>query len=175
MALALALTATACQSDIPSEALQWRPESLERRQLQTRRFDTENEAELLSACSGVLQDLGFNITESHAPLGLIVGQKERDASEVKQVVGSTAVFIVTLALGAPVWIPTDKDQTIRVSIVTRPFDAERKSTAARVTFQRVVRNSENRISKIEGIEDAKIYQEFFERLSKAVFLEAQQI
>jgi hypothetical protein len=78
-----------------------------------------------------------------------------------------------LLFGVP--LPVDKDQTIRVSVVTRPLTGERSGMATRATFQRVVRNTRNEVSKIEGIDDPLIYQAFFNKLLKAVFLEAQQI
>jgi hypothetical protein len=36
-------------------------------------------------------------------------------------------------------------------------------------------DTEHRIKKIEALSDPKIYQSFFEKLSKAVFLEAHDI
>jgi hypothetical protein len=79
-ALVLAVTALgACEQGIPKEALQITPETLEQRQLQTRRFDTSDEAELLSASAALLQDLGFNLDESETDLGVIVASKDRDA------------------------------------------------------------------------------------------------
>jgi len=52
-----------CATTIPKEALQLSKESLKDRQLQTRRFDTD-EKTLLSASAAVLQDLGFTINEA---------------------------------------------------------------------------------------------------------------
>ena len=144
--------------------------SLEQRQAQTRRFDTSDEAELLSASAAVLQDLGFNLDESETRLGLVVASKERDATETGQVIG--AVLLAVL-LGAP--MPIDKVQKIRASLVTRPFDESSEGTAVRITFQRIVWNSNRQISKIEALTDPELYQRFFEKLSKAVFLEAHEI
>tara|TARA_B100001971_G_scaffold181418_1_gene178115 strand:+ start:261 stop:794 length:534 start_codon:yes stop_codon:yes gene_type:complete len=154
---------------IPKEALQLSPESLQQRQLQTRRFDTSDENALLLASSALLQDMGFNIDESETRLGVIVGSKQRDAKNAGQIVGAVFVALLSGAVMA-----TDKAQTMRASLVTRPLENGKK-IAVRVTFQRVVVNTQNQISKQEGINDPKIYQEFFEKLSKSVFLEAHEI
>jgi hypothetical protein len=157
-----------CATRIPKEALELRPDTLERRTLQTRIFDTTDEKTLLSAGASVLQDLGFTIEESESTLGVIVGSKERDATEAGQVVGAVAMAVLF-----GVRMPTDEVQRIRASLVTKPREEEK--TSLRVTFQRVVWNTDGRVSKTESIEDPEIYQEFFDRLSKAVFLEAQTI
>ena len=137
--------------------------------MQTRRFGTREEAKLLQASAQVLQDLGFNLEESATSLGVVVGSKDRDARETGQIVG--AVF---LALLLGVAMPVDTRQKIRASLVTLPVE-NGADTAVRVTFQRLVWNSRNELSKIEGIKDAKIYQEFFDKLSQSVFLNAQEI
>ena len=59
-----ALMVAGCEASIPKEALQLTPDSLARRQVQTRVFETTNEAELLAASAHLLQDLGFNLDES---------------------------------------------------------------------------------------------------------------
>lgn len=169
-AAVLAASLSACQQPIPPEALQLTAESLQQRQLQTRRFDTTDEAKILAASAAVLQDLGFTIEESHVPMGLVVGTKDRDATEAGQVAGA-----IMIAILFGVAMPVDKDQKIRVSLVTRPLTGDTKAIATRVTFQRIVRNTHNQVSKIEGMNDPALYTDFFEKLSKAVFLEANPI
>ena len=164
-----AATLVACNDTIPKEALQLSATALQDRQMQTRRFGTREEAKLLQASAQVLQDLGFNLEESATSLGVVVGSKDRDARETGQIVG--AVF---LALLLGVAMPVDTRQKIRASLVTLPVE-NGADTAVRVTFQRLVWNSRNELSKIEGIKDAKIYQEFFDKLSQSVFLNAQEI
>lgn len=165
-----------CAGTIPSEALQWSPETVKFRQLQTRKFETLDEAKLLQAAAGVLQDLGFNIDESETRLGVLVASKKRDAKEAGQIVGSALLFLVTCfgaLYCAP--MPVDETQKIRASIVTRPTDDQGQNTALRVTFQRVVWNTENEVSKTEPLDEPEAYQEFFNKLSKSIFLEAHEI
>ena len=161
------LFAAGCRTSCPKEALQLSPESLAHRQLQTRRFDTSDESKILSACAGLLQDLGFNIDEGESELGLLVASKQRSAVETGQVVG--AVILMALFKTD---VPWDETQKLRACVVTRPLAGD---LAVRVTFQRVVWNNDGKISKLEGLFDPEQYQEFFIKLSKAVFLEAHEI
>jgi hypothetical protein len=151
------------------EALQLSPTAMQERQLETRRFGTRDEEKLLRAGAQVLQDLGFQIDESETKLGLITASKSRDATEVGQIVGAV---VLALLIGAH--LPTDKLQKIRVSLVTIPVE-NGADTAVRVTFQRIIWNTDGRISKSEPLKDPKLYQEFFDKLSQSVFLTAQEI
>jgi hypothetical protein len=159
----------ACTQTIPPEALQLSATSMQDRQTQTRRFGTKDEEKLQRASAQVLQDLGFQIDESETKLGVIVASKSRDATETGQIVGSIVVAIVF-----GVHMPTDKLQKIRASLVTRPVD-NGTDVAVRITFQRLVWDDRNNLSKIEGLNDPKLYQEFFEKLSQSVFLTAQDV
>ena len=168
-AVACALVIAACQQTVPKEALQLSADSLQRRQAQTRVFETTDEAELLSASAALLQDLGFTLDESEVGLGVIVASKNRDATEVGQVVGSVAMAVL---FGAHV--PVDDEQKIRAALVTRRLK-ERDGYAVRLTMQRIVWNTDGKVSKTEPLDDAQMYAEFFDRLSKSVFLEAQEL
>ena len=225
---------TACAPQIPQDALRLSPESLQDRQLQTRRFETTNKKAMLAAASAVLQDLGFTLEESEVNLGVLTGSKQRDASSGAQMAG--AVFASLLGVNTSV----DSRQTIRVSLVMReqnagqaktssrlraedvadirkdleksiaaslkkyasPDDAQKiaASSAAtamrsletdlnhrlgtsasggdsivRVTFQRQIFNTEGQETTAEQIQSPEIYRTFFEKLSKAVFLEAHEL
>ena len=151
---------------IPKDALRMNKATLEDRQLQTRVFDTSDEEKILAASASLLQDLGFNLDESETDLGLIVASKERDATEAGQVIG--AILMQALAgYGA-----YDTQQKVRASVVTSPCGEKNERTCSRVTFQRIVWNNYGSISRLERINDPEIYQDFFEKLSKAIFLEA---
>lgn len=158
----------ACANRVPKEALQLSPDSLAQRQLQTRKFDTKNEKELLIAAASLLQDMGFQIDRSEMKLGVIVGSKSADAKNAGEIASAVMLGIL---LGANV--PWADKQNVRASIVTKP--SGKKETSLRVTFQRTIWNSEGKVHKIEGINDPELYQDFFDKLSKAVFLQANQI
>ena len=165
--LLLFLCDLGCATRIPKKALAMEGPTLEIRQRSTRRFMTTDEKFILAAAAGVLQDLGFTIDESETDLGLIVASKDRSAVEAGQVAGK-----VTMAILFRVNVAIDETQKFRASIVTKPSGEE---IAVRVSFQRIVWNEQGQISRLERIDDPKIYQEFFDKLSKAVFLEAQKI
>lgn len=173
--VATALLTCGCASSIPKDALQMTPDTLERRQLQTRRFEGTNEQKILAASSGVLQDLGFNLDESETQLGVIVASKDRSAVSAGQVAGA-----VLLAALSGTYVPTDKTQKIRVSLIVRPADLNIPAKSSerfmvRVTVQRLVWNDQGQLTRSEAIDEPEIYQEFFEKLSKSLFLEANQI
>lgn len=168
-AMALA-AAVGCATTPPKDVLRLSPDSLEKRQLQTRRFEGIDEKNILAASAGVLQDLGFNIDESATTLGLIVASKERTAVEGGKVV--TALLLSALTGTAQHW---DKDQKIRVCLVSWTASEKTDVQFVRVTFQRIIWNDAGQVSKVEAIEDPGIYQQFFEKLSKSVFLEGHKL
>lgn len=142
------------------------------RALQVRRFETGDERKLLLAATQTLQDLGFTIEESSLEAGVLVGHKKRDAVESGQVAGQVALTILAALLGSqhnPTW---DENQTIIVTLVTTPI-VNSKQVDARVSFDRQLVNNYGRLWRTELIIDAKIYSEFFDKLSQATFLEAQ--
>jgi hypothetical protein len=165
----LVLLLQGCES-VPKDALRMNKATLEDRKLQTRLFDTTDEEKILAASAGVLQDLGFNLDESETDLGLIVGSKERDATEAGQVV--LAAIVAGLGGGPAMY---DTKQKIRLSLVSSPAGENGERIAVRATFQRIVWNNYNQVSRLDRLNDPEMYREFFDKLSKAVFLEAHGI
>jgi hypothetical protein len=72
-------------------------------------------------------------------------------------------------------MPVDDRQKIRFSLVTAPVSSAQNNNRwlVRLTIQRIVWNTQNQVSRIEAVRDADIYQEFFEKLDKSLFLEQQ--
>lgn len=157
-----------CHYHVPVEPFTLQGNTVALRQLQTRRFDTQDELKLLQAGSALLQDLGFTIDESEPSLGVITGSKSRDATNTGQIIG-----MVLLGALTGVTTPVDYMQNIRALLVTRPLGSA--GINVRVTFQRIIIDSEGTENKVDTLDDARLYQEFFEKLSKAVFLQANNI
>jgi hypothetical protein len=114
------------------------------------------------------------LENSEAKLGVLTASKQRGAIETKEVILS--LFVAMLGGGA---MPISKDQTIRVSLVVRPVNDSdgnilSDSHYVRVTFQRMVRKTDNSVY-VQTLREPLLYQIFFERVSKSVFLEAQKI
>ena len=158
----------ACATKVPREALTLTPESLADRQLQTRVFYTNDEMKLLTASAALLQDLGFTIDQSEVDCGVIVCSRHRDVTDTGEVVLSVALAVL---LG--VYRPVDRNQKVTASLVTKPLDDKR--IAVRITFQHIVWNTQNQVTKREQVNEPEVYQEFFSKLSKSVFLTAHEI
>lgn len=163
------------------ELFQLSPESPKHRAMQTRMFETSDERELLSASAATLQDLGFEIEESVWDVGFLRAAKERSAREWGQHIRRFFVLVGTLGY---VLTPIDLHQKISATLVTRPLNPERSRHEVRIMFYRVVWQGEGYVERAnippgeqrsEMIRDPVLYQQFFARLSKAVFLEAHKI
>jgi hypothetical protein len=163
------LVLTGCTA-LPKDAFKLSTTSLEDRQLQSRKFTTLDDKLLLSSGAGVLQDLGYVIDESNVSLGVLTASKSADAENTGQIVG--AVLLALLG-GQPAAI--DDRQKIRICLVLQESLDDSSSSVARITIQRIIWDSQGKISRVESINSPELYQAFFDKLSKATFLEANQI
>jgi hypothetical protein len=182
VSLALLVLLTACVAHTePTELFQLTAESPMHRAMQTRLFETPNEKELLSASAAVLQDLGFQVEESVREVGFLRATKERSAREYGQYI-QRALFLI-LSLGK-LLAPVDLHQKIAAGLITRPLNQDATRQEVRIVFYRVVWKGDGQTDNqyippgqqsMEMIRDPEIYQQFFAKLSKAVFLEAHSI
>lgn len=170
----VALSGCQTREDLHAAALTPSSSVVSQRVLQTRRFDTRDETTLLQATIGVLQDLGFTIEETRAEAGLVMGSKSRDAVEAGQVAAQVLLVLLAAAARTPYRAVMDHSQRIRVLVVVRPSPNSQSSTA-RATFQRVVINTDGRVSRIETLDDPRLYQAFFDQLAQSSFLTAHEI
>ena len=160
------------------------PESAQHRALQTRMFETSDEKELMSASAAVLQDLGFQIEESSTEVGMLRAAKERGAREYGQEILQSFIFILGILGGKGIIIPVDVHQQISATLVTSRSATDASRFSVRILFHRSVWKGDGNTGdqhippgqqSLEIINDAKIYQQFFAKLSKGVFLEAHKI
>jgi len=165
----------------PAQFFELSPESSANRAMQTRMFDTGAADELLSASAAALQDLGFQIEESVREVGLLRAAKERSAREYGQYRNRLLIWL--LSLGHLI-MPIDLHQKIAATMVVRPADQDHARQEIRIMFYRVVWKGDGQADrnyippgeqKMEMIRDPEIYQQFFAKLSKAVFLEPHSI
>lgn len=161
---------TSCASGPPKDAFQLSATSLADRQMQSRRFDSLDETGILSSSVSVLQDLGYALDVSNADLGVLTASKKLDASNAGQMAGMVLLAVLTGAAG-----PVDDDQQIRVTLVISKSLEQKGASVVRVTMNRIIWNTQGKVSRAETLNEPEIYQAFFEKLSKATFLEAHQI
>lgn len=172
VAVAPAKLDKATQEALMESAFTVTPQLLQLRSMETRRYDGIQEPRLLGACADLLQDLGYNIENTDTTVGVLSASKEADATDRREQIGNFFNKLFRRPQKA-----MSKDQTIHVSIVLKPVNGSdgqplAGSYIARVSFQRVLRKTDGSEVK-ETLREPKLYQEFYQRLSKAIFLEGR--
>lgn len=140
--------------------------TLDVRAQQTREFNNVSDKILLAATIAVLQDLGYTIEESQKQLGIVTAAKRATAGSTGEKVASLALTLTT-----GIYTSVDHRQLIRVTVATQKKSGRHQDYQVRATFQREVWNIQGERTRAEPIHRDDVYQDFFAKLSKAVFLE----
>lgn len=168
--IATLILLTSCASGPPKDAFQLSATSLENRQIQSRRFDSTDEEAILAASVSVLQDLGYALDVSNSDLGVLTASKALDAQNAGQI---ASMILLAALTGAAT--PVDKDQKIRITLIINNSLEVKGASVVRVTMNRIIWNTQGQPTRAETLNEPELYQAFFEKLSKATFLEAHQI
>lgn len=163
------LFVSAC-SNIPTDAFRLSETALEIRNIQSRTYLATDKKLLLLSAAGVIQDMGYSIDESNSTLGVISASKNASAIAGGQVVASVAIALLTGTV-----TPIDKEQVIKLTLVVNEALNNKDNSLVRMTMQRVIWNTQGKVTRREQITDSEIYQQFFTKLSKSTFLEAHTL
>ncbi len=178
-AVGLALAA-GCMPPAPPAQTQ-----LEVREYQTRTFDTADTALVMKAMFNVLQDDGFVVKNAVVELGLITAQRESDLAPGRSGANGGGIFggLGGIVIGGtgPGGVVVGGQQhepsfpKTEVRDFTGNVSAFGQQTKVRVSFQRKVLDSRGQVVEVEPVSDLKIYQEFFSRMDKSLFLQKENL
>ena len=135
---------------------------LEKRQFQTRTYDSSDKALVMKAMLNVLQDEGFIVYNANPLLGFIYGLKDFDTSDPN--IDISKEFGLSKA--------RLNMNGVRVATVETTANVTEygKSMRVRVNFKRKLLNVYGNAQFIDDINDENDYQEFFSKVDKSIFL-----
>ena len=183
MGVLLALQLSGCATQkIPKAALRLEESTLEVRSLQTRKIAAPSEIAILTATIALLQDLEFNIDRIEKPLGVISASKISDADDKGE---KTALFFLDFLCvvggvmsgsgGSCDQMSTAKDQqALMLTMVVLPSLERQGEYAVRVTLQRIIYDKEGRVKVLQRVAKPEVYQEVFDKLRGALFIEVNE-
>lgn len=179
-AVALSVLLAGCET-IPRDAFRLSESAFELRELQTREYTAVTDRQVLTASTAVLQDLGYAIDEAEPNLGVVSASKRANATNQLQALGTLTIdgvkcaFTLLLLCDGKYYGEIDDIQDIRLTLVTRPQRNRDGDVAVRVTIQRIVWDKKGRLSEQATVTEDDVYAAFFDKLSKAVFLEQEGV
>ena len=180
LAAVFALTLGGCET-LPEDAFRLSESALEMREIQSRTYEDVTDIQILSASSAVLQDLGYAIDEVEKELGVLSASKRADAKDSAEIIGKIALDLADCLLTFFLGCENDaygssKDvQDIKMTLVVLPDVSQDGVHRVRLTMQRVIWAKNGTLYDQETISDATVYQAFFDKLSKSVFLEKEGV
>lgn len=137
---------------------------LQVRDLQSREFNTTDTKLVMKSMMNVLQDDGFIIKNAVSDLGLLSAEKHMDVEN------KTHAFLMVALVGSKArW---NKQRLLEASANVSEFG---NKTRVRINFQTKTMDNFGCPCDVETITNPRIYQEFFDKLSKGIFIQEQNI
>jgi len=137
---------------------------LEIREFQTRTYETNDSRMVMKSLLNVLQDDGYIVKNANAELGLLSATKEVD------VMNKGEAALLTFLAGHQARYK--KNSIVECSCNVGEFG---KLTRVRVNFQLKIMDNKGAVMKVETIEDAIFYQEFFAKVDKGIYIGKQRL
>jgi hypothetical protein len=148
---------------------------------QTRIFPTPDNEAVLLACTAALQDMGFNITGGEKQFGLLLGSKKADVEGAG--IGHAAAEAAVVVLSVMASLLTGEDmvtdlpeqiaQEIYVSLMVSE-SGNHEATKVRISLDRDMIYDQG-YSIPDHTELPQVYREFFDRVSRAIYLEGERM
>ena len=171
MLIALALLPLgACASAGGGAAVPQSP--LQQRELESKTYPTDTKA-LMRAVLAALQDDGFIVRTADAELGLITATREsaRPAGELLRV-GRKVAIVMTYGIAALFPGPKDKSSVLEATANVAAFGTEAR---VRINFQLKLLDNGSRVREVRTEFEGRVYQEFFAKVDKGLFLQSEHI
>lgn len=137
---------------------------LQVREIQSRDFDTSDAKLVMKSMMNVLQDEGFIIKNAVLDLGLLSAEKNVNVEN--------ACVVLMKRFLAEKNARWDKHQVLEASANVSEFGDK---TRVRMTFQTKTIDNFGCPKEVETISDPVYYQQFFEKVSKGIFLQQENI
>lgn len=159
-----------CGPSIRPAEIKTEQTQLQIREYQTRTFEANHMKIIMKASLNVLQDEGFTIDTANNDLGLLKGTKR----ETHVVEGGTPLNMLPVVgwFTEPYYkydVPRTLEGTVNIS------EVRKNGFKVRVSFIENSMNLESKSMRNKTVENEKIYQDFFNKLDKAVFLQKENL
>jgi len=155
VACTLAAASTGCATTaIPMTQLQVR-------QMQTREYDIRDSDRAVKAVLDVLQDEGFIPREVNARVGYVYAVKEVDIEDSHE------------KFWANFWHNRRDAQWRKDSVIECAANVTSRPPGIRVrlTFQVKIMDNHGQVQSVDTVHEPRVYQDFFARVDKGIFLE----
>lgn len=137
---------------------------LQVREIQSREFDTSDTKLVMKSMMNVLQDEGFIVKNAVAELGLLSAEKNIDVENT-----GTKILLCALQGSNARW---SKQEILEASANVSEYGSK---TRVRMNFQTKTMDNYGCPKDIKSINDPKFYQDFFNKVSKGIFIQEQNI